>query len=162
MGFAFSSWAQPNMPIEGKDGRTYSCPPPSVEQGKSILALAVVAEHRHGLATGELDPEMDKLAKSVTEDLAILTLGRVVRDQMIADGLSEMTIARAGYYGMWFWAVNEAFADWICGQMWSATPVDEVTDTAPKAPKRSKSGRSTASANRTRTASTRTTASPPT
>jgi hypothetical protein len=139
--FEFGRWAQPDLPIEGKDGRRYFAPPPSVQDGKAIIALTVVAEHRIGLVKSEPDPAMVKLAESITEDLAVLTLGREVRDQMVTDGLSEMTIARAGYYAMWFWSAGEAAADGICALMWGT---DEVTDTAPKAQRPSKSGPNTA------------------
>jgi len=155
----FTSWATPNLEVT-LAGHDYSVKPPSVAQAKIILAFAVIAEHDLGLVKGDLDPDLVALTKAQKVPLAVVSLGQDVYDQMIADGIDQATTNRVGYYAVHFWARGKAQADWLAQAMWTPKN-EEATAAAPKAPqdRRSKSGRSTASASRTRTASTRTTGS---
>lgn len=154
----FTAWVEPNLDVT-LGGVQYSCPPPSVAAAKIIVAFAVLSEHRLGLVTGDPDPELVELADSRADSrLAVITLGSTIYDRMVADGVTQTTIDRVGYYAMHFWARGKTQADWLAQAMWSPSagePVDDV----PKARRRSKSGPSTASANRTRMASTPTIAS---
>ncbi len=152
----FAEWVEPNLLVT-LGGRDYSVPPPSVADARIIVAFAVLAEHRLGLVRTEPDPALLELANAQTDPLPVITLGRAVYDQMVTDGVSDTTISRVGYYGMHYWARGKVQADYLAAAMWA--PDKDVTDTAPKAPKRSKNGRSTASANQTKTASIPTTKS---
>lgn len=152
----FAEWVEPNLLVT-LGGRDYSIPPPSVADARIIVAFAVLAEHRLGLVKTESDPALLELANAQAEPLPVITLGRAVYDEMIADGVSDTTISRVGYYAMHYWARGKVQADWLAAAMWA--PDKPVTDTAPKAPRRSKNGRSTGSANRTKTASTKITES---
>ena len=156
----FTAWATPNLEVT-LAGHDYSAKPPSVAQAKVILAFAVIAEHGLDLVKGEPDPELVALTKAQKVPLAAVSLGQDVYDQMIADGIDQATTDRVGYYAMHFWARGKAQADWLAQAMWATPDTEEVTAATPKAPqdRRSKSGRNTASASRTRTASTRTTGS---
>jgi len=151
----FTAWVEPDLAVT-LGGEQYLCPPPSVAQAKIIVAIAVLSEHRLGLAKGEPDPALVELANAQTDPLPVLTLGRDVYDRMIADGVTQTTIDRVGYYALHYWARGKAQADFLAAAMWG------TADAGPKARRPSKSGRSTGSASRTRTASTRTTASPST
>jgi len=153
----FTQWVIPDLPIL-LGGKTYSAHPPSVDQAKIIVAFMALAEIKLGLAKGPADPDLVALADAQTDTLAVITLGQAVYDQMVADGVDEVTIDRVGFYGMLFWTQGKERADWVAEQMWSPKDSEE-SEPSPKARRRSKSGPSTASANRTRTASTRTTGS---
>jgi len=154
----FAAWVEPNLDVT-LGGRDYSVPPPNVAKAKIIVALTVVSEHNLGLIKGDPDPEVVAIVDAQTDSLSMVTLGRDIYDRMVADGVTQITIDRVGYYALHYFARGKSQADWLAAAMWSPD-VKDVTDTAPKAQKRSRSGRSTGSANRTRTASTRTTASP--
>ena len=155
----FAEWVEPSLDVTIGGGQ-YSCPPPSVAKARIIVALAVLAEHRLGLAPGDPDPEIVALIDAQTDSLSVVTLGQPVYDRMVADGLTQMTIDRVGYYALHYWARGKAQADWLAAAMWA--PDAEPGEAAPKARRRSRSGPSTASVNRTKTASTRTTGSPAT
>jgi hypothetical protein len=155
----FAAWVEPNLDVT-LGGRDYSIPPPSVDKAKIIVALTVVSEHNLGLVKGDPDPEVVAIVDAQTDPLAVVTLGRDIYDRMVADGVTQITIDRVGYYAMHYFARGKAQADWLAAAMWSPD-VKDVTDTAPKAQKRSKSGPSTGLASRTRTASSRTTGSRP-
>lgn len=152
----FAEWVEPNLLVT-LGGRDYSIPPPSVADARIIVAFAVLAEHRLGLVKAEPDSALLELANAQTDPLPVITLGQAVYDQMITDGVSETTISRVGYYGMHYWARGKVQADWLASAMWA--PGDADDQASPR--KRSKNGRSTGSANRTKTASTPTTASRP-
>lgn len=155
----FAEWVEPNLTVS-LGGREYSCPPPSVADARIIVAFAVLAEHRLGLVEGDPDAGLAELANAQSAPLPVITLGQAIYDAMVADGVSETTLGRVGYYAMNYWARGKARADGLASLMWA--PDKPVTDTDPKAPKRSRNGRSTGSAKRTKPASTRTTGSPPT
>lgn len=157
--FDFAEFAEPNLEIP-LHGITYSSPPPSVENAAVILALHAQARIGLNMDEGPLDAQLLALIEKKASDvpLAVLTLGQDVYDALVAAGESPTTINRMGYYAMLYWARGEEYALALSRAMW--TPDAKAAESGPKALRRSKSGRSTASANRTRTASTRTTASP--
>ena len=157
--FDFTEFAEPNLEIP-LHGVTYSSKPPSVEDAAIILALHAQARIGLNLDEGPLDVALLALIEKKASDvpLAVLTLGRDVYDALVAAGESPTTINRVGYYGMLYWARGEEYAVALSRAMWA--PESEAVESGPKAPRRSKSGRSTVSASRTRTASTRTTGSP--
>jgi len=155
----FTAWVEPDLDVT-LGGVQYSCPPPSVAKAKIIVALAVVSEHRLGLVKDDPDPELVALTEAQDDPLAVITLGRDIYNRMVADGVTQITIDRVGYYALHYWARGKAQADWLAVAMWSPY-IGEQAEETPKARRRSKSGPSTASANRTKTASTPTTASRP-
>ena len=155
----FAAWVEPNLDVT-LGGRDYSIPPPNVAKAKIIVALAVVSEHQVGLVKGDPDPEVVAIVEAQTDSLAVITLGQELYDRMGADGVSQVTIDRVGYYALHYWARGKPQADWMATVMWSPE-ASEPGEPSPKGQKRSRSGRSTGSASRTRTASTPTTASRP-
>lgn len=161
----FAAWLTPSLDLP-LGGRIYSVRPPSVERASQLLALAVKSEIGLGLVAGPLPDDLqaicDKLAGSA---FAPVPLGPDVYDQMVADGVPSMDIDRVAYYAMHYWARGQAQADVIAELMWGADrdAGSGGGDSAhPKAPRGSRSGRRTASASRTPTASTPTTGSPQT
>lgn len=94
----------------------------------------------------------------VTPDL-VIPLGKDVHARMVADGVPDSDIDRVAVYALHYWARGKIAADWVAETLWGTRSGGEGG--APKAPRRSRSGRSTGSASRTQTASTPTTASPP-
>ena len=154
----FAEWVEPNLDV-ALGGGQYSCPPPSVAKANIIVALAVLAEVRLGLVPGPPDADLVALVDAQADSLPVITLSRPVYDRMVADGVTQTTIDRVGYYAMHYWARGKVQADWLAAAMWS--PDAEPGEAAPKTRRRSRSGPSTASANRTRTASTPTTGSRP-
>lgn len=140
----FTEWAEPNLDLT-LGGKHYLVPPPSVDQAKQILACAVAFETATGLSKAALpDDVRATVARLADTPIADLTLGAGVTAQLAADGASQLTINRMGYYGMFFWARGKARADAIALELW--TEREEVEDSAPKARRRSRStsGRSTA------------------
>ena len=157
--FDFTEFAEPNLEIP-LHGVTYSSPPPSVEEAAVILALHARARIGLGLDEGPLDPQLETLIadKAGLKPLAELTLGKTVYDALVEAGESATTINRMGYFGMLYWARGEEYAISISRAMWNPEAV-VAGESGPKGSvTRSKSGRRTASARRTRTASTPTTA----
>jgi len=150
----FAEWVTPNLDVT-LSGVGYSIPPPSVAAAKVIVALAVLSEHRLGLVKGDPDPDIVAIAEAQETPMSVLTLGQPVVDAMETAGVDSATIDRVGYYSLHFWARGKAQADLLATLMWS--PDVEAADAGPKARRPTRSGRSTGSGSRTRTASSRTT-----
>lgn len=159
----FTSWVSPDLELT-LGGHTYQVRPPSVARGRQITACVVRAEINLGLVQGTIPDDLAAVLEQIaTDPLGVITLGRDVYDRMVADEVPVLDIDRAAYYAMWFWARGKGMADWVANLMWA--PDQNTLDEGEQGPKarrrpRSKSGRSTASGSRTRTASTPTTASP--
>lgn len=156
----FTDWAVGDLVLT-LDGREYRSRPPSVEQGKLLIAMAIQLEIQLGLVKGDLPEDLDELIQAAgTTPFAEVSLGVDVRDALLADGVNPETIRRMGTYGIFYWVRGKERADLLAEAMWRKEAEEAAAADAPKGRKGSTSGRSTASGSRTRTASTRTTASP--
>lgn len=161
----FTSWAVPDLTLTLGE-HTYTVRPPSVEQAKVLLAWTVYLEIKAGWVKGEMPEDLQALIDATADsELGVLSLGQAVHDRLVADGHPPRTIDRMGLYGVLFWTRGKSQADHWAVSLWS--PEDgteggegEAAEPAPKARRRSKSGRFTASENPTPTASTPTTESP--
>jgi hypothetical protein len=158
----FSAWVVPDLVLT-LGGRTYTVQPPSVSRARQVLALSIASDAQ--LARRDLPESVQTVVDAITDPLAVVTLGQDVYDQLVADGVPAEVVKRMGFYGLHFWTSGKDKADRLAQALWAADDGewDGADPKAPAAPRsRSRSGRSTASGSRTRKASTRTTASPPT
>lgn len=124
--------------------KTYVVKPPSRESGKIMVAINVAGVAAFASVTeacpscGRSGPlEMDESMRALVEansqrDLGELSLGDTYQE-MLADGIDGPTLEKLEMYAFYYWTLGEAAADQIF----------EETVAAPKARKRSKSGRST-------------------
>lgn len=124
----FEAWAAPNLEIKLGD-RTYGVRPPSVEDAKLILALAVRGEVNLGLVEGDVPDEVQALIDTIPAD-AHPALGDAF-GRMRADGHPAATIDRVAYYAIFFWARGKAYADTLAKILWTPRAVEEAVS-APK------------------------------
>jgi hypothetical protein len=96
-----------------------------------------------------MDPEDYDMLDS-NETMARVQLGDAAYERMVADGIPAPDIYAFGRYSMNYHTRGRAVADLMLG----ASDKQADTEGEPAFPKPSKSGRSTASASRTKTAST--------
>lgn len=87
------------------------------------------------------------------ESLARVQLGKVAYEKMVADGIPAPDIVAFGRYSMNYHVRGKLFADAVLAAN-TATDDGAAEDAGAEFPKLSKSGRSTASGSRTKTAST--------
>lgn len=153
-----SQYLTPNLEFP-HGGKTYTVKPPTKDVGLKLAAAAVVgAAAFGGPDTLNQIPESQRdIVRSLADtDLGELSLGDAYRE-MVEDGVPGPHIDTYALYAMYYWTMGEAIADEAIAARGGVT--------APKAeaPSRSKSGRSSASANRstksTGSRSTRTTGS---
>lgn len=161
-----TAWLTPDLSLS-LGGRTYIVRPPSVEAGLNLTALNVAGVAGYLAVQGacptcgrtgalEVTDEINERYEALKDTpLGILSLGKDVYEQMIADDLPEKHIDTAALYAMYYWTMGEAAADNLLTAMSEADQPSGVVGT----PKASKSGPSTASGSRTKTGFTRTTAS---
>lgn len=158
----FTAWARPGLVLK-IDGREYTSRPPVFGEIDLLLAIAVRVELQVGLAQGEMPDDLAELLdKHGDRTVAEVSLGADTLADMRADRVPEETITRMGLYAALYWARGEAQADVVAELAWGQGQDEQVVDEAPKDPRRSKSGPSTASVSPTSSASTPTTASPAT
>lgn len=158
----FTDWAVPDLVLT-LGGRTYRVPPPSVDRARQVIACVVRAEINLRLHPGPLPAELASILAEIDESpLGHVSLGVDVYDRLVADEHPPVTIDRVAYYALFHWARGKGRADAIAEALWAPRQEsgDESGEARSARPSRSTSGRSTASASRTRKASTRTTASP--
>jgi hypothetical protein len=155
----FDEFAEPDLVLH-LHGVVYRCPPPSVADSATIIALHIRARVQLGLDDGPVDQKVIDLIeeKASSTPLAALTLSQKVYDELVAAGESPMTINRMGYYGILYWARGAEYADWLAVAMWD--PKAEEAAEAPKVQSPLTSGQRTGLGSRTKTASTPTTESP--
>lgn len=154
----FEQWAVPDLTLTFR-GRDYRVSPPDVESAAMVLASAVLAEVKWGLAEGPVPPEVQAVLDSIgTKHPA---LGDEVYDQMVADKVPKATIDRLAVYAAFYWAKGKAYADTLAAVLWTPRAVEPDAEAAgggagPKGSSRPRTGRRTASASPTPTAGTRT------
>lgn len=144
---------------------TYKVAPPTMAVGLQLTAInvagvaAYLAIQGHCPScgrTGDLDvtPETQAVLDAVgNTPVGVLSLGKDVYDQMVADDLPEKHIDQAALYALYYWVLGRDTADKII----EATAEAAHGTGGAQAPKASRTGRSTASGSRTKTASTPTT-----
>lgn len=125
----FTEWATPDLELPW-GGHVYRVSPPSVDDYAKILAAAVRSEIKLGIVKPEAVP-----------DGALAALDRIAPDEqfalrdayplMVANGVPKETIDRMSFYAVFYWARNEAYADWIASVLWGRqTPAEP--DARPK------------------------------
>ncbi|MDT3331402.1 hypothetical protein Q9S78_12055 [Microbacterium sp. KSW-18] len=124
----FGAWAAPNLEIKLGD-RTYEVRPPSVEDAKLILALAVRGEVKLGMVKAKVPTEVEALIKTIPKD-AHPALGDAF-ERMRRDGHPAATIDRVAYYAIFFWARGKAYADSLAAILWTPRAT-EAADASPK------------------------------
>lgn len=116
----FGAWAIPGLTLE-LGGRSYVGRPPSVADGRKLLAAAVRAEVNLGLEEGPIpDDVLEVLATIGPDDHP--ALGADLHAQLVADGIPQTTIDRMAYYAVFYWARGKAYADRLASILW--TPRD--------------------------------------
>lgn len=159
-----TAFLDPDLTIK-LGGRTYTVKPPSLIAGLQLAAInaAGVAAYlatqdscpscgRSG--TVEMTPENEAILEAVGDKpLGVISLGVDVYDQMVLDEIPEKHIDKAALYALYYWVLGEAVAD----QVIKATAEQNAGGGAAAAPKAGRTGRSTGSANRTNSASSKTT-----
>lgn len=153
----FAAWVAPDLVLTLDEGRaTFPVAPPSVEDAKLIMAAAVRAEVRWGLAAGPVPEEIEAICETIGDRHP--GLGDQY-DALVAAGVPQATIDRMSVYSVFFWARGKEYADSLATLFFA--PRGEQPAPAGDAPRkvssRPKTGRRTASANPTQTAGTRTT-----
>lgn len=103
----FAAWVTPDLVLTLGDG-TYPVSPPSVEDAKLIIASAVRAEVRWGLAPGPVPPEVDEICATIGDRHP--GLGDQY-DALVAANVDQSTIDRMSVYSVFFWARGKEYAD---------------------------------------------------
>lgn len=139
------------LPLAGK---TYLVPPPSKDDGlllAAFIALGVNAQN----GRKSTDEDLALIKKREGADLAEVAFTPAVYQQMVEDGVPGAHIDQAAIYAMYYWTMGEQSADYVFANLYT----EAAEGTLPKGLRTLKTGRNTALANQTRTASTRGTAS---
>lgn len=127
----FGEWALPDLELTMR-GRTYTVCPPSVADGRVLLAAAARAEVNLGIVEGPVPDEVEKVLAGF-ESGAHPALGADVHQQMVDDGLSQVEIDRMTYYAVFYWARGREYADRLAALLWTPRTLnDPEADAAPK------------------------------
>ncbi|WP_295035404.1 hypothetical protein [uncultured Microbacterium sp.] len=127
----FKAWAQPDLVIPFR-GRDFIVAPPSVDDSAKLLACAVRAEVAFGLAEGPIPDEVHAVLDTISPD-EHPALGSVY-NEMVAAGLSPVTIDRMAVYAIFYWARGEEYADKLATVLWTPRELPEAGEPAgPKA-----------------------------
>ena len=120
----FGDWAIPDLELT-LGGRTYTVSPPSVDDGKVILAAAARGEVNLGIVKGDLPDEVARVLERVKSG-EHPALGTAVHAQMVADGLPQATIDRVTYYAVFYWARGREYADRLAALLWAPRQTEEA------------------------------------
>lgn len=120
----FAAWAQPNLVLP-LYGRTYTVRPPSVDDGGKLMALAVRGEVALGITKEPISDEVLEVLASIGKD-EHPALGAEVYAQLVADGVSDVTINRMAYYAIFYWTRGAEYADWIAAALFTPRDIDGV------------------------------------
>lgn len=123
----FSGWVADDLQIP-LGGKTYTVPPPSVDQAKGILACALQAEQRLGFTTRPLPDGMQEILDKLEGiPLGHVSLTESVYSEMVADGVPAVTLNRVALYAVWFWAYGKKLAEAFAELLWAVPDEDEAT-----------------------------------
>jgi len=130
----FSQWAAADLVLP-LGGRTYVVRPPSVDQARLIIALAIRSEISLHLSKGPVPSEVQAILEQldvVGTPLADITLGSAVHEELRENGVPLETITRMSYYALHFWARGQARADAIAKALWGSDAQGEASGRAPR------------------------------
>ena len=126
----FGEWAAPGLELT-LGGGTYMVPPPTVEDAKKLLAMAVRAEVRLGIVKGEIPDDVEAVLATIPRD-EHPALGPVFA-QLVDDGVPQPTIDRMAYYSTFYWARGKGYADALARILWEPVEAEEAeAGAAPK------------------------------
>ncbi|UOQ58554.1 hypothetical protein MUN78_06950 [Leucobacter allii] len=114
-------------------GRTYKVQPPSVEAAAQVLAAAVRGEVNLGIHEGPIPEEVESILRTIKPGTHP-ALGSVY-DELIADGVHEVTVDRMAYYAVFYWARGKPYADKIATVLWTPRELAEAEEGGESAPK---------------------------
>lgn len=127
----FKAWAQPDLVISFR-GRDFIVAPPSVEDSAKLLACAVQFEVELGMVTGPVPDEVQAVLNMIGPD-EHPALGSAYAE-MVAAGLSPVTIDRMAVYSLLYWVRGEEYADAMATVMWTPRKLSEAGESpTPKA-----------------------------
>ena len=99
-------------------------PPPTVEDAKKLLAMAVRAEVRLGIVKGEIPDDVEAVLATIPRD-EHPALGPVFA-QLVDDGVPQPTIDRMAYYATFYWARGKGYADALARILWGPVEAEEA------------------------------------
>lgn len=120
----FAAWAEPNLVLTLGE-RTYTVRPPSVDNAGKLVALAVRGEVALGIVPGPVSNEVQEVLDGIQPD-EHPALGPEVHAQLVADGVSDVTISRMTYYAIFYWTRGPEYADWIAAALFTPRDIDGV------------------------------------
>lgn len=118
----FAAWAQQDLVIPF-GGKTYRVSPPDVDRAGKLLALAIRGEVKLEMVKGPIPPEVQAVLDTI-EPGEHVALGDV-HDQMLADGVPQVTVDRFTYYAVFYWARGEQYADTLARLLFTPRVTDE-------------------------------------
>ena len=119
----FGEWAAPGLELTFGGG-TYLVPPPTVEDAKKLLAMAVRAEIGLGLVKGEIPDEVQAVLDTIPSG-AHPALGPAYALLVAAD-VPQPTIDRMAYYATFYWARGKGYADALARILWGPVEAEEA------------------------------------
>ena len=119
----FGEWAAPGLELTFGGG-TYLVPPPTVEDAKKLLAMAVRAEIGLGLVKGEIPDEVQAVLDTIPSG-EHPALGPAYALLVAAD-VPQPTIDRMAYYATFYWARGKGYADALARILWGPVEAEEA------------------------------------
>ena len=119
----FGEWAAPGLELTFGGG-TYLVPPPTVEDAKKLLALAVRAEIGLGLVKGEIPDEVKAVLDTIPSG-EHPALGPAYALLVAAD-VPQPTIDRMAYYATFYWTRGKGYADALARILWEPVEAEEA------------------------------------
>ena len=119
----FGEWAAPGLELTFGGG-TYMVPPPTVEDAKKLLAMAVRAEIGLGLVKGEIPDEVKAVLDTIPSG-EHPALGPAYALLVAAD-VPQPTIDRMAYYATFYWARGKPYADALARILWEPVEAEEA------------------------------------
>lgn len=117
----FKAWAEPDLVIPLGE-HTFTVRPPSVGDAAKVLACAVRGEVNLNVVPGPIPDDVQAVLDSIKPD-EHPALGDAYQE-MVAAGLSPITIDRLGYYAVFYWARGEEYADRLARILFTPREVD--------------------------------------
>lgn len=119
----FGEWAVPGLELTFGGG-TYLVPPPTVEDAKKLLAMAVRAEIGLGLVKGDVPDEVQAVLDTIPSG-EHPALGPAYALLVAAD-VPQPTIDRMAYYATFYWARGKGYADALARILWGPVEAEEA------------------------------------
>ena len=119
----FGEWAAPGLELTFGGG-TYLVPPPTVEDAKKLLAMAVRAEIGLGLVKGDVPDEVQAVLDTIPSG-EHPALGPAYALLVAAD-VPQPTIDRMAYYATFYWTRGKGYADALARILWGPVEAEEA------------------------------------